>query len=58
MGTPYLGHDVLQLTAGLVGAIVIAEAVHHLLVLELVLVRNWRDRTQGDGDARTPPRPS
>lgn len=39
----YLGHDVLQLAAGLVGAIIIAEAVHHRLVLELVLVGDWRD---------------
>lgn len=42
-GSPYLGHDVLQLTPGLVGAIIVAEAVHHLLILELVLVRDWRD---------------
>lgn len=34
----YLGHDVLHLAAGLVGAVVIAEAVQHLLVLELVLI--------------------
>lgn len=40
---PHLGHDVLQLTPGLIGAIVVAEAVHHLLVLELVLVGDWRD---------------
>lgn len=42
LGSPYLGHDVLQLTPGLVGAIVIAEAVHHWLILELMLVRDWR----------------
>ena len=35
---PHLGHDVLQLASGLVGAVIVAEAVHHLLVLELVLV--------------------
>lgn len=34
----YLRHDVLHLTASLVGAIVVAESVQHLLVLELVLV--------------------
>lgn len=34
----YLRHYVLHLTAGLVGAIVIAKAVQHLLILELVLV--------------------
>lgn len=34
----YLGHDVLHLTAGLVGAIIIAEAVQHLLILELMPV--------------------
>ena len=39
----HLGHDVLQFTPGLVGAVVVAEAVHHLLVLELVLVRDWMD---------------
>jgi len=37
---PHLGHDVLQLASGLVGAVIVAEAVHHLLVLELVLVRD------------------
>ena len=36
----HLGHDVLQLAPGLVGAVIIAEAVHHLLVLKLVLVRD------------------
>lgn len=34
----YLRHYVLHLTAGLVGAVIVAESVQHLLILELVLV--------------------
>lgn len=41
----HLGHDVLQLAAGLVGAVVVTEAVQHLLVLELVLVGDWENKT-------------
>lgn len=44
----YLRHDVLHLTAGLVGAVVIAEAVQHLLVLELVLVRHCNNKPEGE----------
>lgn len=48
----YLGHDVLQLAAGFVGAVIVAEAIHHLLILELVLVRDWKD--PGAGKAGSP----
>lgn len=41
----HLGHDVLQLAAGLVGAVVVAESVQHLLVLELVLVGDWENKS-------------
>lgn len=36
----YLRHDVLHLAAGLIGAVVVAETVHNLLVFELMLVRH------------------
>lgn len=38
----YLWHNVLHLTASLVGAVIISESVHHLFILELVPVRHWK----------------
>lgn len=38
----YLWHNVLHLTASLVGAIIISKSVHHLFILELVPVRHWK----------------
>lgn len=44
----HLRHNVLQLAAGLVGAVVVAESVHHLLVLELVLIGDWNKSKRGN----------
>lgn len=51
-GVSYLWHNVLQLTASLVGAVIIAKSVHHLFILELVPVRHWkmtRDKLSFEG---------